>query len=79
MTPREWAGRHTRCGARADTVGAKMTRAMPSRGFTRVEEAVLEEAHELGPPPKRPQRTSLCTPGRRALIAGRAAATGSRR
>ena len=184
MTPWEWAGRHTRCGACADTVGAEVTKAVPptararqflvailgrpgaalppgpvagdrlallvirsrscptgpafvgttqvtklddgvprlrhrvnapeghavplrsfapplgvstawtdarltalagtcvrltERELARVEEALLERAHEFGPPPKRPQHTRPRTPGRRALIAGRAAATGSRK
>ena len=52
---------------------------LTERELARVEEALLERAHEFGPPPKRPQHTRPRTPGRRALIAGRAAATGSRK
>ena len=49
------------------------------RDFQRIEEALLEVAYRHGPPPKRPQHSRPRTPGRRALIAGRASVTGTRR
>lgn len=45
-----------------------------SRDFERVETALLTLAHRYGPAPKRPAHRRPRTPGRRALIAGRAAA-----
>lgn len=49
------------------------------RDFQRIEHALLEAAHHFGPPPKRHQHSQPRTPGRRALIAGRASVSGSRR
>jgi len=54
-------------------------RLMDERDFQRIEESLLEVAHRFGPPPKRPQHSQPRTPGRRALIAGRASVSGSRR
>ncbi len=50
-----------------------------ARDFERIEQALLEIAHRYGPPPKRRQHAQPRTPGRRALIAGRASVSGSRR
>ncbi|MEX2046402.1 MAG: hypothetical protein WEE03_04515 [Chloroflexota bacterium] len=47
------------------------------RDLERIEAAVLAAAHAHGPRPKRPQHRRPRTPGRRALMAGRAA-VGSR-
>ena len=49
------------------------------RDFEHIEEALLEVAHRYGPPPKRRQHAHPRTPGRRALSAGRASVSGSRR
>ena len=49
------------------------------RDFQRIEEALLDVAHRRGPAPKRPQHSRPRTPGRRALIAGRASVSGARR
>lgn len=53
-------------------------RLIDERDFQRIEEALLEVAHRYGPPPKRPQHSRPRTPGRRALIAGRASVSGTR-
>lgn len=45
-----------------------------SRDLERVEAALLTLAHRYGPAPKRPAHRRPRTPGRRVLIAGRAAA-----
>jgi len=50
-----------------------------ARDFERIEGALLEVAHRYGPAPKRRQHAQPRTPGRRALIAGRASVFGSRR
>ena len=44
-----------------------------SRDLERIEAALLALAHRYGPAPKRPAHRRPRTPGRRALIAGRAA------
>lgn len=49
------------------------------RDFQQIEEALLDVAHRFGPPPKRRLHSQPRTPGRRALIAGRASVSGSRR
>jgi hypothetical protein len=59
---------HARLGAlRADVI-----RCSP-RDFERIEDALHQEALRFGPGPKRPLHRRPRTPGRRALIAGRAA------
>ena len=57
-------------------LGAMRTSAVrcTERDFERVEGALLQAALRFGPGPKRPAHRRPRTPGRRALIAGRAAA-----
>jgi hypothetical protein len=50
---------------------------MNERDAKRIEAAMLELAHRSGPVAKRPKHSTPRTPGRRALLAGRAAARGS--
>lgn len=57
----------------------RVLRLIDERDFQRIEEALLEVAHRHGPAPKRPQHARPRTPGRRALIAGRASVSGTRR
>ena len=47
------------------------------RDFDRLEGALLDAAHLFGPRPGRPPHTQPRTPGRRALLAGRASVLGS--
>jgi hypothetical protein len=60
---------HARLGAMRNTA-VRCT----ERDFERIEAALLQAALRLGPGPKRPAHRRPRTPGRRALIAGRAAA-----
>jgi len=59
---------------RAEVLGSP--RLISERDFALIEDALLAVAHEFGPPPKRPAHRRPRTPGRRALIAGRASVTG---
>jgi len=59
---------HARLGA----MRGSAVRCTP-RDFERVEEALLREARRFGPKPTRPTHSRPRTPGRRALIVGRAA------
>lgn len=55
---------------RADLLGAP--RLISESDFALIEDALLATAHEFGPVAKRPPHRRPRTPGRRALIAGRA-------
>ena len=49
---------------------------VPERDLELIEAALLTAAHRFGPPPRRPTHAQPRTPGRRALLAGRASVAG---
>ncbi len=60
---------------RSELIGA--ARLITESDFALIEGALLDTAYAFGPPPRRPAHRRPRTPGRRALIAGRASVRGS--
>jgi len=75
LGPRLAAARGWITARRSDLLG--VARLVAESDFALIEGALLETAHAFGPPPKRPAHRIPRTPGRRALIAGRASVRGS--
>lgn len=74
LGPRLAAARGWSAEVRSELLGAP--RLIDERDFLLIDDALLEMAHAFGPPPTRPAHRPPRTPGRRALIAGRASVSG---